>query len=274
MGVPYAEVIGDPIAHSKSPLIHKFWLEKLGLEGDYRATRVTRDELPAYFAARRSDPDWLGCNVTIPHKRAVMQFLDKVEDYGAGAVNLVRPAKEGLLGLNTDTGGISESFKRGVDTGAPICIVGAGGAARAAVAALDVLAVFQFRILARDGAQAGSLLAPYGEYGRWFDFDHADLALKGCEGAINATPLGMTGFPAMPASVLSGLAGIRRSGFALDLVYQPLETDFIAAARCAGLETTDGLTVLLGQALYGFFHFFGKEPPREHDGELRELLTR
>ncbi len=83
MGVPYAEVIGDPIAHSKSPLIHKFWLEKLGIEGDYRATRVTADELPAYFAARRSDPDWRGCNVTMPLKEAAYQLLDVDPLYAA-----------------------------------------------------------------------------------------------------------------------------------------------------------------------------------------------
>lgn len=274
MGTPYAEVIGDPIAHSKSPPIHKFWLRKLGIEGDYRATRVTADELPAYFAARRSDPDWRGCNVTIPHKQEVMRFLDRVDDYGVGAVNFVQPANEGLLGLNTDCGGIGEAFGAGVESRAPVCIVGAGGAARAVIASLDVIGLFQFRIIARDRAQAGPLLAPYGEYGRWFDFHHAELALKGCEGAINATPLGMRGFPAMPASVLSGLAGIRSSGFALDLVYQPLVTDFIAVARRAGLETTDGLTVLIGQATHAFFHLFGKEPPREHDDELRELLTK
>ena len=72
MGVPYAEVIGDPIAHSKSPLIHKFWLEKLGIEGDYRAARVRADELADYLEARRADPDWRGCNVTMPHKQAVL----------------------------------------------------------------------------------------------------------------------------------------------------------------------------------------------------------
>ena len=99
-----------------------------------------------------------------------MPFLDEVDDYGIGAVNLVRPANEALLGLNTDTAGIGESFTTGINTGAPVCIIGAGGAARAAIAMLDLLAVFQFRIIARDGAQAGSLLAPYGEYGRWFDF--------------------------------------------------------------------------------------------------------
>lgn len=274
MGAPYAEVIGDPVAHSKSPLIHQFWLEKLGIEGDYRATRVTAGDLSTYLAVRRTDPDWRGCNVTIPHKRAVRRFLDQVDDFGVGAVNLVQPTNKGLLGLNTDSGGIDEALRAGVDTGAPVCIIGAGGAARAAIASLDVIALFQFRIIARNGAQAGPLLAPYGEHGHWFDFDHAELALKGCEGAINATPLGMTGFPAMPPSVLAGLAGIRRSGFALDLVYQPLETDFIATARRAGLETSDGLTVLIGQASYAFFHFFGKEPPREHDDELRELLTR
>ena len=79
MGVPYAEVIGDPIAHSKSPVIHKFWLQQLGMEGDYRRTQVRPEELESYIADRRADPDWRGCNVTMPHKQAIARLAARRE---------------------------------------------------------------------------------------------------------------------------------------------------------------------------------------------------
>ena len=104
MGIPYAEVIGDPVAHSRSPLIHKFWLERLGIEGDYRATRATAGELPAYLAARRSDPDWRGCNVTMPHKQAILPLLDDVAD-DLRAVNCVLPRSGRLVGNQHGRGG-------------------------------------------------------------------------------------------------------------------------------------------------------------------------
>lgn len=105
---PFAEVIGDPIAHSKSPAIHRFWLEALGIDAEYRATHVLPEALGNYFATRREDPAWRGCNITIPHKQAA---LDHVEDRGGmratiGAINCVVPAEDGaLVGTNTDVGG-------------------------------------------------------------------------------------------------------------------------------------------------------------------------
>jgi shikimate dehydrogenase len=273
MGTPYAEVIGDPIAHSKSPLIHRFWLERLRIEGDYRAVRVTPGELASYFASRRSDADWRGCNVTVPHKETVLSCLDDVEDCSIGAVNCVVPRDGRLVGLNTDAGGLNQAWTFGVDTDAPVCIIGAGGAARAAFASLDVLTVYRFHLIARDRTKALSLLAPHGDYARHFDFDHAAEALVGCVGVINATPLGMDGFAPMPASVLNGLVGLRHGGFAVDLVYSPLETAFLAKARREGLQAVDGLTVLIGQAYYAFFQFFGAPPLRQEESALRELLT-
>jgi shikimate dehydrogenase len=272
MSVSYAEVIGDPIAHSKSPLIHKFWLERLGIEGDYRTIRVTADELPAYLASRRSDRDWRGCNVTIPHKMSVRGHLDDLHDCRVGAVNCVLPRNGRLVGENSDTEGIGAGLDFHVPTDAPVCVIGAGGGARAALATLDILAVYQFSLIARDRAQARSLLEPHGEHGKVFGFDQAEEALSGCFGAINATPLGMTGFPDMPDSVLRGLSGIRRGGFALDLVYSPLETAFLSKAKQERLKVIDGLTVLIGQARWAFQAFFGVPAPRGRDAELMKQL--
>ena len=118
MTSPYAEVIGDPIVQSKSPAIHGYWLGKLGLEADYRACHVTADGLAAYLAERREDPDWRGCNVTMPHKQAVIALLDRLE-IGAemvGAVNTIVPRRRAgrpamLIGSNTDVAGFLEPLQ-------------------------------------------------------------------------------------------------------------------------------------------------------------------
>jgi len=274
MGVPFAEVIGDPIAHSKSPLVHKFWLEKLGLAGDYRATRVAAAELTDYFRARRKDPAWLGCNVTLPHKERVLALLDDVEDFDIGAVNCIVPEEGRLVGRNTDLDGFGEATPKHVDTSWPICLLGSGGAARVTLASLDIAAVFQWHIVARNRTKARALLDHYG-MGQIFDFHEAEAAVAGSIGVINATPLGMTGFPAMPGSVLRGFEGMRRRrAFAIDMVYTPLRTEFLRAAESARIEAIDGLTMLIGQAAAAFGHFFGVQPPRETDRELRKVLTR
>jgi shikimate dehydrogenase len=274
MGVPYAEVIGDPIAHSKSPIIHKFWLEKLGLQGDFRATRVRRDELSNFLVRRRSDPDWRGCSVTIPHKEAVAQLLDECRLWGVEAVNCVVPEGGGLIGHNTDMTGVSKVLAEGLGTGVPICLVGAGGAARAAIAALDILAVYRFNLIARDPVKARSLIEPYGEYGRVFEFDSAPDAMRGCIGLINASPLGMDGFDPMPESLLDSLRLLRPDAFVFDMVYAPLRTELLSRAAALGLKTVDGLNMLIGQAEHAFELFFGERPPSARDAELRELLTR
>ncbi|MDQ4086826.1 MAG: shikimate dehydrogenase [Pseudomonadota bacterium] len=265
-------MIGNPIAHSKSPLIHKFWLEKLGLEGDYRAVRVEAAELPVYFGIRRADPNWRGCNVTAPLKLAVAAYLDEVHDFGIGAVNCIAWNEGRLTGRNTDVAGVGEALPARLETAAPTCLIGAGGAARATMSLLEVLAVFQINVISRDRSKGEALLECLGQLGSAFTFDEAESALAGSVGVINATPLGMTGFPPMPETVLSGLAGVRPRGFALDMVYDPVRTEFLRRARRQWLATSDGLTMLMGQAADSFFHFFGATAPRRYDRKLRRLL--
>lgn len=273
MGVPYAEVIGDPIAHSKSPLIHRFWLERMGIEGEYRRTRVSADELPAFLDLRRGDPNWRGCSVTIPHKRPVVPLLDEVRIWGVDAVNCVVSEDGRLVGYNTDMGGIGKALPDRIDKGVPICIVGAGGAASAAVAELDILAAFQFNVIARNLVQARALVSPYAEYGRAFGFDSAEDAMRGCAGLINASPLGMDGFDSMPAAVLDALSMLSRGAFVVDLVYAPLRTELLCRAAALRLRTADGLAVLINQAEEAFRLLFGVPPPDEDRSELRALLT-
>lgn len=269
-GGPYAEVIGDPIAQSKSPLIHGFWLERLGMEAGYRRCHVRPDQLGDYVALRRADPDWRGCNITIPHKIAA---LDHVADPGGvrasiGAANTIaRDADGALFATNTDAGGFFAPLS-GVDlTGKPVVVVGAGGAARAVLFALSRMEVGPVTILNRNVLKASMLLAAFGLKGQALPLG---AALPPAALLVNASALGMAGQDPL-AIDLTPLAG---DAIVYDIVYAPLVTDLIAQAEDRGLATIDGLEMLVGQAALAFELFFGASPPREHDGELRELLLR
>ena len=139
---PYAEVIGDPIAQSKSPAIHNFWLGKLGIDAEYRAVHVRAEALASYLAERKTDPNWRGCNVTMPHKQAVMPYLERLDPLAAriGAVNtIVRSQNGSLAGYNTDAAGFLEPLRPLLEQEhlfRMARVLGTGGAARAIVAAL------------------------------------------------------------------------------------------------------------------------------------------
>ena len=284
MAAPFAEVIGDPIAHSKSPVIHGFWLERLCLDGEYRRTLVARDELAPYLASRRDDPDWRGCNLTMPHKQAVVPLLDAIHPAAEriGAVNtVVRGPGNGGIGYNTDADGFLEPLR-------PLLarrhlfrmarVLGAGGAARAVVDALRN-AGFALVVAARRAEQAAALVQ-----GLDPQFNHAvalshfahptDFAFDDREGVldlvVNTTPLGMSGKDALPFD----FSHVPPGAVIYDIVYDPLETSLLAEARRRGHPTVDGLDMLIGQAAIAFRHFFGAPAPREHDAELRALLTR
>jgi shikimate dehydrogenase len=267
-GLPYAEVIGDPIAHSKSPVIHNFWLSELGIEAEYRKTLVHPGELASYFLKRRADPDWLGCNITIPHKIAA---LDYVDDPGGvreriGAINTVACETGGpLIGTNTDAGGFLQPLLREKWTGSRAIMVGAGGAALAIAFALRSVGVTDLNIVARDTAKGHALLARLGMDGQVQDFA---APLPAADLLVNASALGMTGNPPYAPD----LSALSKSAMVYDIVYAPLETPLLRAARAAGLKTLDGLEMLIGQAALAFDIFFDAQPPREKDAELRARL--
>jgi len=266
---PFAEVIGDPIAHSKSPLIHRFWLEKLGLAGDYDRRHVTSDGLAAYFDERRDDPAWRGCNITIPHKQAA---LDHVEDRGGlrdtiGAINTVFRDEDGaLIGTNTDAGGFIAPIGDVDLAGAPVVVIGSGGAARAILFALARIGAGPVTLLARNAFKGAALLAHFGLKGT---VKPLDTPLPPAALLVNASPLGMAGQPPLELD----LAPLPDDALVYDIVYAPLETPLLAAAEARGLETVDGLDMLVGQAALAFELFFGAAPPRDHDAELRQILT-
>jgi shikimate dehydrogenase len=281
---PYAEVIGDPIAQSKSPAIHGFWLDKLGIEADYRAAHVTAEGLADYVAARRDDPLWRGCNVTMPHKQAIIPLLDRIE-LGAelvGAVNTVTRRHTGaLIGSNTDVQGFLEPLARELaDTHyfRMARVLGTGGAARAIVAALADQG-FTIVLAGRDRAKAQVILeaidpgqehhaVDLAHFADSTDFPFDDRA--GClDLVVNASPLGMRGQPPLAFDWSHAPPG----AIAYDIVTDPVATPFLAGAQAAGHRTIDGLAMLIGQAAAAFEKFFGQPPPREHDAELRAMFV-
>ena len=284
MSHPYAEVIGDPITQSKSPAIHTFWLGKLGIAAEYRPCHVRPEELKDYFARRRGDAEWRGCNVTMPHKQAVMPLLDAIDPEAAaiGAVNtVVREADGRLVGYNTDAAGFLEPLRADLAQThlyRMARILGAGGAARAIVAALAGHG-FTLVLAARDPAKARGLLdelAPKGEHHAVELADFApptDFAFDDREHlydlVINASPLGMAGQPPLAFDFSHAPPG----STVYDIVTHPLETPLLLEAQRRGHPTVDGLAMLIGQAAVAFAKFFGQPAPREYDAELRELLT-
>lgn len=265
----YAEVIGDPISHSKSPTIHKFWLKALGIEGDYKTFHVPPDELADYLAGACADADWLGCNVTVPHKVAVIDLVDDPGDirHSIGAMNTILRRPDGsLMGTNTDAAGFYAPIS-GLDlAGQPVVVVGAGGAARAILFALSRVGVGRVTLLNRNPLKGAALLASFGLKG---DALKLDAPLPPAALLVNATSLGMAGQPPLDLD----LSPLPEGALVYDIVYAPLETGLLKAARARDLDTVDGLEMLIGQAALAFELLFGAEPPRDRDDELRALLT-
>ncbi|MEO8375438.1 MAG: shikimate dehydrogenase [Sphingomonas bacterium] len=265
----YAEVIGDPIKHSKSPLIHGFWIEALGLDAAYHAHHVTPEALPAYFGARRDDPAWRGCNITIPHKQAA---LDLVEDRGGvratiGAINLALRAEDGaIIGTNTDAGGFYAPIADVPLEGATVVVIGAGGAARAILFALSRVGVGEVIILNRNVLKAAALLSSFRLKGKALPLGSP---IPAAALLVNTSALGMAGQPPLAID----LSPLPQDAIVYDIVYAPLETPLLKAARDRDLDIVDGLDMLIGQGALAFELLFGAEPPRDRDDELRALLT-
>lgn len=282
--LPYAQVIGDPIAQSKSPLIHRFWLEKLGVEADYSAERVLDGKVEEYLKSAHSNPNWRGCNVTMPLKQQVGQHLNSIDEIASriGAVNTVFTNNDGLLaGTNTDAAGFLEPLRKSLSEKhyfRMARILGTGGAAKAIVSALYDQG-FTLVLAGRNPDKARAMLdelAPEGEHHAVhishfaqptdFEFDDREECL---DLVVNASPLGMEGQPPLCFDWSHAPPG----SIAYDIVTNPAETEFLKSARNAGFECVDGLSMLIGQAAVAFALFYSAEPPRQFDQELREHLN-
>jgi shikimate dehydrogenase len=267
-----AGVMGDPVMHSRSPKLHNYWLAKYGLTGTYVPLAITAERLRA---ALRALPalGFAGCNLTIPHKEAALDIVDKLDPLARriGAVNCVVVAPDGSLeGRNHDGFGYIESVREAqpkwrADAG-PIVVLGAGGGARAVLVGLVDQGAREIRLVnrtpARGKALAQDLGGPIGAL-RW---EEREAALEGAAMLINATNQGMLGEPPLDIA----LDRLPASAIVSDIVYIPRETPLLAAARRRGNRTVNGLGMLLHQARPAFHAWFGIMP--EVTPELRAMI--
>jgi shikimate dehydrogenase len=267
-----AAVIGHPVAHSKSPLIHGFWLDQLGMVGRYDRIDVLPGAL-ADFCAGLAHEGFAGVNVTLPHKVNAAQHVAALTPLArsVGAVNTILVEPDGsLCGHNTDVGGFVLPLVKLADLrGKKVVVLGAGGAARAIVAGLAALGVSQIHVVNRTREAITALEpcagdVPVKAHG-WLT---APLALGGASLLVNTTSLGMAGQPPLQLDLLP----LAPEAIVYDIVYAPLETDLLRAARARGLATLDGLEMLIGQAAEAFALFFGGNPNRAEDAALRARL--
>jgi shikimate dehydrogenase len=257
-----AGLLGWPVAHSRSPVIHNHWLARYGIPGRYVLFAVPPERLEA--AVRGIATLGLrGCNVTTPHKQTIFPLLDRVDDLARkiGAINTVVVEEDGTLsGSNNDGNGFVQSVRDAVpawrpDAG-PITIVGAGGAARAIVASLQAQGAHEIRIVNRTRARAEELQARFGAPLAVASWDERSAALDGAVLLINATNQGMTGKPPLDLP----LDALPRNAIVADVIYVPRETPLLAAARARGHRTVNGLGMLLNQARPAFNAWYGVMP--------------
>jgi shikimate dehydrogenase len=264
-----AGVLGWPVAHSRSPRLHGFWLERHGVDGAYLPLPVAPEHFPAAVRALR-DLGFAGANVTLPHKEAAFAICDTVDAvaHRAGSVNtLIFEADGRIRGTSTDGFGFRESLAEqapgfSVASG-PAVILGAGGAVRAVAAALLDAGCPRLVLVNRTVARAEALARDLG--GPVEVAATPDLA--GVALLVNGTSLGMQGQPALEID----LAPLPPNAVVADMVYVPLETPLLAGARARGLRGVDGLGMLLHQARPGFFEWFGVAP--SVDAELRAFVA-
>ena len=267
-----AVVIGWPVSHSRSPRLHGYWLDRLGIDGAYVPLPVAPGDLEAVIRALPR-MGFRGANLTVPHKEAVMALLDEVEPLARriGAVNTVVVADDGrLVGRNTDAFGFLENLRRGAPDwrpeDGPAMVIGAGGAARAVIAALVDAGVPDIRLANRGRDRALHLAGDIGGPVTVVDWTDRSVALSGAALLVNTTTLGMTGQPALDLA----LDALPATAVVNDIVYVPLDTDLLARARARGNPVVDGLGMLLWQAVPGFEAWFGVRP--DIDDELRAFV--
>ncbi len=267
-GRPFACIVGWPVVHSRSPALHGFWLKQHKIDGHYGRLPVepNRAALEDLVAFLRRTPNARGCNLTLPHKIEIMPLLDRIHPVAAhiGAVNTVIKHRDGALeGRNSDGFGFLEALKAGApdwraDAG-PVVVLGAGGAARAVVATLAEAGVPELRLVNRTQATAIDLGVAFTPRDgrriaieRWAE---RDATLKDATLLVNTTSLGMKGQPPLEID----LTQLPRMAAVNDVVYVPLETGLLAAARARGHRCIDGLGMLLHQGRLGFEAWFGRQ---------------
>ncbi len=270
--IPLAGVIGMPIAHSRSPALHSFWLKRAGIRGHYVPLEIAQADLEQVIRALPK-MGFVGVNVTIPHKEKVLALADVVTDRAAliGAANTLIFRGDGKVHAdNTDGYGFIENLRHGAPewdpASGPAAVFGAGGAARAVLASLLDVGVPEIRLSNRTKARADALRAEFGTRVRVFDWVQAGNMIDQAALVVNASSLGMEGKPDLRVP----LDGLTSHTVVTDLVYTPLETALLKHARAVGCTTVDGLGMLIYQAAPAFERWFGHRP--DIDEETRRVV--
>lgn len=256
-----AGLIGWPVAHSRSPRLHTFWLAEHGIDGAFVPLPVAPENLEV--AVRGLAAAGLrGVNVTIPHKQTVMALCDEIDDTARriGAVNLLVFEGDRIRGANTDSFGFMANLMASAPdftaAAAPAVLLGAGGGARAVAAGLLDAGVSELRLCNRNRERAAQLAADIGPAVKVLAWEARNAALEGAGLLVNSTSLGMTGQPPLDLA----LDALDPGAVVCDLVYSPLETALLAAARAKGCTGVDGLGMLLHQGRPSFAAWFGPRP--------------
>lgn len=266
-----AFVIGHPIAHSRSPLIHGYWLEQHGIAGSYERIDVAPDELE-HFIRGLPESGYLGGNVTIPHKEEACRLVDRLDEAARAidAVNTLWLEDGAICGGNTDAAG----FSADLDARAPewrsaraALVLGAGGASRAILHALRRAGIADIRLVNRTVARAEELAKRFGPGIRAHGWQEADSLAPTSDLVINTTSIGLNGQGDMPLDI----SRLPTNATVVDIVYTPLETPLLAAASARSLKTVDGLGMLLHQAVPGFGRWFGIRP--DVTETLRQIIV-
>ncbi len=268
---PTACILGWPLSHTRSPLIHRFWLRSLGIAGDYLARPVAPDDIAAVLQGFAAGT-FVGGNVTIPYKEQALAAVADADPAARaiGAVNTLWAEGGRLLGANTDAVGFLASLDAdapGWGGGGPAVVLGAGGAARAIVWALLQRRFAPVTIVNRTPERAEGLALRFGSGAVAASWSDLPALLETASLLVNTTSLGMVGQPALDVD----LAPLPATAIVTDLVYAPLETPLLAAAKARALRTVDGLGMLLHQAAPGFERWFGVRPAVTP--ELRALVV-
>ena len=268
----HACVIGWPVEHSRSPLLHGYWLKKYGIDGAY-TKRAVAPEAVADFLRSLCANGYVGCNVTVPHKAAAFSVADEREDSAnaISAANTLWLSDGKLVAANTDTYGYMTNLSQqapGWDRrDAPVSILGAGGAARAIVFGFLDAGVSEIRVFNRTRARAETLAQQFGSCVKVFDWSQREAGSRDSAVLVNTTTIGMNGDGTLDLD----LAGFDPECVVSDIVYVPLETELLRKAKSQGLRTADGLGMLLHQGVPGFEKWFGVRP--EVTDELRNLIV-
>jgi len=271
---PKAAVTGWPVAHSRSPLMHGYWLKKHGLDGSYVAHGVAPESAEAFYRDFASS-GLIGCNVTVPHKEIAAKACDELDEAARamGAANTLWLDENGrLCGANTDGLGFLgnlDQMSSGWDKDRTSALVlGAGGAARAIVWALLSRNFTAVHIVNRTFEKANQISEDFGSGTKAHPWDDLGMLLEQADLLVNTTALGMVG--KQPLEI--DLGPLPTGALVTDIVYAPLETDLLRQARERGNPAVDGLGMLLHQAVPGFERWFGVRP--EVDGDLRALVLK